>query len=49
MAYDRQWQFEEDDWTTAIGRQQWDDDNEMAMDGQQHAECGQVLRHPPKQ
>jgi hypothetical protein len=33
----------------AIGQQQWDNNNEMAMGGQQHAERVQVLRHPSKQ
>ncbi len=31
---------------TAIGRQQWDNDDVMAMGGQHHAECLQVLCHP---
>ena len=34
---------------TAIGQQRWDNNNEMAMGGQQHAERMQVLRHPSKQ
>jgi hypothetical protein len=33
---------------TGIGQQQWDDNNVMAMGGQQLAECLQVLRHPSK-
>jgi hypothetical protein len=33
---------------TAIGQQQWDDNNVMAMVGQQHADCWQVLRHQSK-
>jgi hypothetical protein len=28
-----------------MGRQQWDDNDVMAMSGQRHAECLQVLRH----
>jgi hypothetical protein len=36
------------DWTTAIGRRQWDDNNVMAMGGQKLAECLQVLHHPSK-
>jgi hypothetical protein len=32
----------------AIGQQQWDSNNVMAMGGQQHAEHLQVLRHPSK-
>jgi hypothetical protein len=31
---------------TAIGQQQWDDNNVMAIGDQQHAECLQVLRQP---
>jgi hypothetical protein len=31
-----------------IGQVQWDDDNVMVMDGQQHAEHLQVLHHPSK-
>jgi hypothetical protein len=30
----------------AIGQQRWDNYDVMAMDGQQHAECLHVLRHP---
>jgi hypothetical protein len=32
----------------AIGQQQWDNNNVVAMGSQQHAECLQVLRHPSK-
>jgi hypothetical protein len=32
-----------------MGRQQWDNNDEMAMGGQQHAESVQVQHHPPKQ
>ncbi len=32
-----------------IGQRRWDDNDEMEMGGQQHAECVQVLRHPSKQ
>jgi hypothetical protein len=33
----------------AIGQQQWDDNNEMLMGGQQHIEHVQMLSHPTKQ
>jgi hypothetical protein len=32
----------------AIGQRQWDNIDEMAMGGQQHAERVQVLHHPSK-
>jgi hypothetical protein len=32
----------------AIGQQQWDNNNVMAMGSQQHAEHLQVLHHPLK-
>jgi hypothetical protein len=41
-------QLDDGNWTTTMGQQQWEDGNVMAMGGQRHAECLQVLRHPSK-
>jgi hypothetical protein len=32
----------------AIGQGQWENNDVVVMDGQQHAECLQVLHHPSK-
>jgi hypothetical protein len=38
VVWQKQWQFEDGNWTMAIGQQWWDSNDVMMMGGQSHAE-----------